>query len=78
MATNRVWLVKYVAGNPKHFSRVTTAAGGPFLRSHALSSAQHVADNGGGWRVWVEHQGTGKRIFESPAEIEHQATLVAK
>lgn len=77
MATNRVWEVKYVVGNPEMFSRVTTAAGGPFRRTEALESAKKVADNGGGWRVWVEHAETGKRIFESEAEVNHKTGQAA-
>lgn len=77
MATNRVWKVKYIAGNPAMFSKVVTAAGGPFRRSEALASAIKVAENGGGWRLWVEHALTGERIYESAAEIEHNVASAA-
>ncbi|HRQ47928.1 MAG TPA: hypothetical protein PK725_13330 [Rhodocyclaceae bacterium] len=66
MASQKVWSVKYVAGNPAMGSKVTTGAGGPFRRAEALRNAAKVAANG--WRVWVEHHETGKRIFESEAE----------
>jgi len=72
MATNRVWNVKYVVGNPTMFSKVTTNANGPLRRADALKGAKRVAENGGGWRVWVEHATTGERIFESIAEINHK------
>lgn len=77
MATNRVWNVKYVVGNPAMFSKVTTDASGPYRRADALEGAKHVAENGGGWRVWVEHATTGERIFESAAEINHKAVSAA-
>lgn len=72
-----MWEVKYIAGNPAMFSKDVTAAGGPFRRSDALASAIKVAENGGGWRVWVEHALTGERIYESSAEIEHKAETAA-
>ncbi len=39
-------------------------------RSDALAGAEVVARNG--WRAWVEHHETGKRIFESEQEKAHQ------
>ena len=77
MAINRVWEVKYIAGNPAIFSKVFTAANGPFRRSEALSSAIKVAENGGGWRVWVEHTLTSDRVYESASEFEHKASTAA-
>ncbi|WP_298150863.1 hypothetical protein [Flavobacterium sp.] len=71
MATQKVWNLKYVAGNPEMFSKETTAAGSPMKRSAALSGAQTIESQGGGWRVWVEHAETGQRIFESAAEKNH-------
>lgn len=73
MATQKVWNLQYVVGNPKMFSQVTTAAGCPMKRSEALEGAKTIARNGGGWRVWVQHAQTGKRIFESVAEMDHKA-----
>lgn len=78
MASQKIWNVKYVVGNPAMFSKVTTAAGGPFRRADALHNAEVVAGNGGGWRVWVEHAVMSKRIFESDAEKLHQKTENAK
>lgn len=67
MASNRVWNLMYVLGNT---GRVVSDAANPQDRAGALSGAETVAGNG--WRVWVEHEGTGKRIFESKHEIEFQ------
>lgn len=74
MATQNVWNLKYVAGNPAMFSKVTTAAGSPMKRSEALDGAQTIEANGGGWRVWVEHAATEKRIYESAAEKQYAAS----
>jgi len=69
--TQKVWNLMYVAGNPEMFSKVRANASNPLKRSDALASAKTVAGNG--WRVWVEHQDTGERIFESEQEKNHQA-----
>lgn len=76
MATQKVWNVKYVVGNPAMFSKVTVAAGGPFRRADALNAAETIAGNG--WRAWVEHHETGKRIFESAAELRFKHEAEAK
>ena len=77
MATQKVWTLQYVVGNPKMFSKVTTAAGSPMKRSEALDGAQTIDNNGGGWRAWVQHAKSGVRIFESAAEKQYQASLLA-
>lgn len=46
MATEKVWNVHYVVGNPSMFSKVTTAAGGPFRRAEALRYAEVVGPPG--------------------------------
>jgi hypothetical protein len=71
MATQKCWTLKYVVGNPKMFSRVTTDDSSPGRRSEVLADAAKVAANG--WRVWVEHAVTGERIFESDAEKTHKS-----
>ena len=71
MATQKVWNLMYVAGNPGMRSKVTSNASNPMKRSEALSAAEKVAANG--WRVWVEHSVNGTRIFESDVEKTHQA-----
>lgn len=76
MASSKVWAVKYVVGNPTLFTKVTTAAGGPLRRADALEDARAVAQNG--WRVWVEHAQTGKRIFESDAELKFKRDAEAE
>lgn len=76
MASQKVWSVKYIAGNPAMFSQVRTDAGGPYRRAEALAVAERVAGND--WRVWVEHCETGKRIFESEAEQQYKRDAEAK
>lgn len=66
MATQKCWILKYVAGNPAMFTRVRTDDSGPGRRGEVLADAEKVAANG--WRVWVEHAVTGERIFESDVE----------
>lgn len=73
----KIWNLKYVVGNPAMFTRVTSYAGNPMSRAEALNSAEKVAANGGGWRVWVERVDTAERIFESGPEKCHQPALAA-
>lgn len=73
----KIWNSKYVVGNPAMFTRVTSYAGNPMFRAEALASAEKIAANGGGWRVWVERTDTAERIFESAAEKGHRAELVS-
>ena len=75
--SKKIWNLKYVVGNPAIFSHVTACADNPMSRAEALSSAETIAKNGGGWRVWVDRNETGERIFESAAEKEHQAAQSA-
>lgn len=77
MANQRSWHLRYVAGNPAMFSRVTTAAGGPFRRREAVNDAQRILDFSPSWRIWVERD-DGTRAFESPAEMEHRQASEAK
>lgn len=72
MASNHVWNLMYVLGNT---SRVVGDAANPQDRTGALSGAEHVSKNG--WRVWVEHHESGRRIFESDAEKQHKAASAA-
>lgn len=69
MASNRIWDLMYAVGNT---GRVVGDAANPQDRAGALGGAATVATNG--WRVWVEHKDTGKRIFESAAEQQHRTT----
>jgi len=70
MSTQKCWSLKYIAGNPEMFTQVRTDAAGPGRRSEVLQAAEKVAANG--WRVWVEHVSTGKRIFESEVEKKYK------
>lgn len=67
MAT-KIWNLMYALGNT---GRVTGDASNPQSRKNALSGAETIVSNNG-WRVWVEHHETQKRIFESPAEIAYR------
>lgn len=64
--SKRVWNLMYVVGNPTIFTNVTPNADNPLLRAEALAGAERIGANG--WRVWVEHIYSKKRIFESEQE----------
>lgn len=76
MMSKKVWNLMYVAGNPAMFSRVTSCTENPMPRADAIAGAEKIAKNG--WRVWVEHHQTGRRIFESVPEQQHKASQEAK
>ena len=59
----RVWNLKYALGNTE---RVVGDAGNPQTRRSALEGAAAIDKNG--WRVWVEHEKTGRWIFECDRE----------
>lgn len=65
--TTKVWNLMYALGNT---GRVIGDAGNPQRRKSALEGAAVIEKNG--WRVWVEHNATSKRIFESARESEHR------
>lgn len=71
MASNRVWNLMYVIGNT---GRIVGDAANPQDRTGALAGAATVACNG--WRVWVEHKDTGKRIFEKAAYQREDGIMV--
>lgn len=73
MASNRVWNLMYVRGNT---GRVVGDGANPQDRTGALAGAATIAGNG--WQVWVEHEKTGKRIFESANEVAHRKHEEAK
>lgn len=73
MKTQNIWLLRYVTGNPEIYTKVITDAQSPLKRNAALEAAQRIANNG--WRCWVEHKDTAKRIFESPREIQWKSKL---
>lgn len=68
-----VWNLKYFAGNT---GRQFSDASNPQRRTEVLDAARQVANNG--WRAWVEHTTTGKRIFESEAERIHREARANK
>ena len=72
MASNKVWNLKYALGNTE---RIVNDASNPQSKQSALDGAQVVNRNG--WRVWVEHNETGERIFESQREKDHKAATAA-
>lgn len=61
--SKRIWNLMYHCGKRV---AVTANADNPLPRAQALQGAATIAGNG--WKVWVEHADTGKRIFESPAQ----------
>lgn len=68
--TNKVWNLMYVLGNT---TRIIGSADNPQARKTALAGAAIV--NANGWRVWVEHCETGKRLYENPSEKAHRETI---
>lgn len=71
--TTKVWNLMYAMGNT---GRIIGDAGNPQSRKSALEGAAVIDKNG--WRVWIEHQTSAKRIFESAREIEHRQAAEAK
>jgi hypothetical protein len=63
----------YRMGTP---GKVINAAENPLTRKAALDGAAVVTKNG--WRVWIEHHTSGKILYQNPAEVAHQNSLVAK
>ena len=76
MATTKVWNLQYVVGNPKMFSKVITSADSPMTKTKALEEAHRMVDNIKDWRIWVVHERTGERIFESPVEVHYQKNFL--
>lgn len=71
--TTKVWNLMFALGNT---GRIMGEAGNPQNRKSALAGAAVIGKNG--WRVWVEHHTSAKRIFESAREVEHRKTAEAK
>jgi len=67
--TTKAWNVNYLLGNT---SRQMGDAGNPHTRKTALDLAKVIAKNG--WCVWVEHERSGLRIYESEQETARQGT----
>lgn len=71
MTPKKVWHLKYVVGNPRYYSKVTTEAGGPYLRNEAIRLCLNQITPG--WRCWVEHSVTGEVIVRNDTERAWQA-----
>lgn len=71
--TTKVWNLMYAMGNT---ARVVGDGANPQSRRSALEGAAVIDKNG--WRVWIEHQSSAKRIFESAREIEYRRAAEAK
>lgn len=63
----------YVLGNT---TRIVGASDNPQARKTALDGAAII--NANGWRVWVEHHATGKRLYENPGEKAHREAVEAR
>ena len=70
--TTKVWNLMYALGNTE---RVMGDAGNPKTRKSALEGAAVIEKIG--WRVWVEHHTSAKRIFESAREKDYRAAQAA-
>lgn len=78
-STQKLWNLRYVAGNPAKLTTVTTAAGGPMRRTEAVTEAKALAAHNPTWRIWVEHaDNPGRRIFQSNAEARWVVTQEQK
>ena len=71
--TTKVWNLMYALGNTE---RIMGDAENPQSRKSALEGAAVIEKNG--WRVWVEHHTTAKRIHEGTYEIAHRKAAEAK
>ena len=71
--TTKVWNLMYALGNT---ARVVGDAGNPQSRKSALEGAAVIEKNG--WRVWVEHHVTGKRLYEGECEKVHRKAAETK
>lgn len=73
----KIWNVQFVVGNPALFRKVVSHSKNPLSRADAIATADSVANNGGNWRVWVQRNDTGERIYQSEAEKMHVAEAAA-
>lgn len=64
--TKKVWHLKYVIGNPRIYTKITTDSGGPYLRNEAIRLClNQICED---WRCWVEHSVTGEVIERNATE----------
>lgn len=73
IVSTKVWSLMYRLGTTW---RVVGDAANPQGRKSALEGAATITRNG--WRVWVEHHTSGKVLYQNPAEIAHQQSLIDK
>lgn len=71
--STKVWNLMYRMGTN---GRVISSDDNPVSRKSALEGAAVVTKNG--WRVWVEHHTSGKILYQNPAEVTYQKSLVKK
>lgn len=64
--SRKIWNVMYVAGNPAIYSQVRACEENPLTRPQAMEIFNAISANG--WRVYIEHAHTGKRMAESELE----------
>ena len=65
---NNVWKLMFISGSATKV--VKHAEDRPLPRKVALDKAVAISRNG--WRVWIEHYQTGKRLFENDAERSYR------
>jgi hypothetical protein len=53
LASNKIWTLKFVAGNPELFSQVRSNTG--LTKSEALAGFKNIDDR---WRKWIERNGS--------------------
>jgi len=70
--TNKVWIVRFYLGNS---GRLSGDINNRMTRANAFADAAVIDKNG--WRCWIEHHATGKRIYENALEQEARAAVPA-
>ncbi|MFZ3139149.1 hypothetical protein [Polaromonas sp.] len=69
--TTKVWRLMYRLGTT---GRVVGDAANPQGRKSALEGAETITKNG--WCVWIEHHTSGEVLYQNPAEMAHQRSLM--
>lgn len=65
--SQKVWIVKFVVGNPEMFSQVRQSE--PLRKSDAIVQYLSIPDD---WRKWIENVNTGKRLKENDVESSYR------
>jgi len=71
MASNRVWILEFIAGNPDKFTKVRRDPSCPLTKAEAMAGAKKFDANG--WRAWVFHAHKGDMLWMSEAEKKWHA-----